>query len=155
MTSAADTFQAPPTTHRAEHETRAHGAHRAGERAGEGADGLQQRAAQDFGLGAGPSRGPIPVHGQRAQASVPHRAAALSDAQIELDCRLAVNELGRHPLVQLLVTQGWVCVRGSVRYASERWKVEDAVSRVAGVVGVNAQLGVSNGSLSAVEHRRR
>ena len=144
MTSAADTFQAPPTTHRAEHETRAHGAHRAGE-----------RAAQDFGLDAGPSRGPIPVHGQRAQASVPHRAAALSDAQIELDCRLAVNELGRHPLVRLLVTQGWVCVRGSVRHASERWKVEDAVSRVAGVVGVNAQLGVSNGSLSAVEHRRR
>jgi osmotically-inducible protein OsmY len=145
MKAASDTLLAPQITNRAEHETRAHEAHRGGERSGEGADGLQQRAVQDLSQGVGPSRDPVPLR-QTWQAATPQRAAAVSDAQIELDCRSVVHGLGHHPLVQLLVTHGWVCVRGSVRHASDRWKVEDHVSRVAGVVGVNAQLGVSDGN---------
>jgi osmotically-inducible protein OsmY len=66
-----------------------------------------------------------------------------ADSQIERDCRFAIERAGLQPGVHLVVTQGWVCMRGTVRRAAERWTVEAAASGVHGVVGVNAQLRVS------------
>jgi osmotically-inducible protein OsmY len=66
-----------------------------------------------------------------------------SDAQVRQDCRRAIDRLGRHPGVQIEVDQGRVALRGVVVRAVDRWKVEDAVSRVPGVVGTNAQLRVA------------
>jgi osmotically-inducible protein OsmY len=66
----------------------------------------------------------------------------MSDTQLRKDCEVAISRLGPHPDVQLQVTQGWVSIRGSVLLGSDRWKVEEAVSRVSGVVGAGAQLSV-------------
>jgi osmotically-inducible protein OsmY len=64
------------------------------------------------------------------------------DAQLRRDCRLVVDRLAPHGAVQIEVDQGWVALRGAVTRAVDRWKVEEAVSRVAGVVGTTAQLRV-------------
>ena len=65
-----------------------------------------------------------------------------SDTQLMQDCQLAINRLGAYPNVQILVSQGWVSLRGAVLLGPDRWRVEEAVSRVSGVVGASAQLSV-------------
>ena len=66
-----------------------------------------------------------------------------SDAQLQHDCQRVIDRLGPYPGVQVWVDQGWVALRGFVGHGVDRWTVEDAVSRVAGVVGTNAQLRVA------------
>ena len=64
------------------------------------------------------------------------------DAQLRRDCQQVVDRLVPHGAVQIQVDQGWVALRGGVTRAVDRGKVEEAVSRVAGVVGTTAQLRV-------------
>lgn len=76
------------------------------------------------------------------------------DAQLRLDCLHVINTLGRHPDVHVLVDQGWVTLRGGVARGADRWILEDAVSRVIGVVGARAQLVVcSTASLQTDDGR--
>ncbi|NEX64651.1 BON domain-containing protein [Noviherbaspirillum galbum] len=77
-------------------------------------------------------------------ASNPSARVPRPDGDIERECRDVLRSLtdGSGSPIEVMVSNGWVNLSGSVVNAYDRWLAEEKVSDVPGVKGVNGQIRV-------------
>jgi osmotically-inducible protein OsmY len=75
---------------------------------------------------------------------VVHEPDMRTDDDIRRDCEHALKTAlsGPHGGIKVMVSNGWVTLTGNVVEGYERWAVEEIVSHLVGVLGVNGQIKV-------------
>lgn len=66
------------------------------------------------------------------------RPESLSDEAVTLACQSELRNFA--PCVRVHVSHGWVRLSGTVTQVGNRWRAEERVGRVAGAIGVSAQI---------------
>jgi osmotically-inducible protein OsmY len=67
-----------------------------------------------------------------------------TDDDIRRECEhaLGMTVAGANQAIKVMVSNGWVTLSGDVAWGYERWTVEEIVSHLMGVTGVNGQIKV-------------